>query len=431
MSNEEFETYLALVGRLLRLSPPQREQIGEELRDHMELRVADLVAKGMERKSAVLQAVEEFGDAAVLAENLKRVSTNNRRRWIMRFATLSTVAMFAAIIFAMAMWPGDARFGQPSRAIAQDSQVEEKNEATDDETDETDEVAPAILPSKATQANEKVRKALAQTASFEFDETPFMDIHDELQTTLGINILLTESARDDSLAEDEPITCNLQNLPYSKAIRIMLAQENATYVIKDGILKVISLDDAHYPKNLTRKLIDVSHLLTLIEQEEEYATESLIDVITNTVDTYMWMNRDKRANQTLSCVAGVLILNATESSNERVENFLTDMTYMLTMKASAKQQAYGDLDYLFGSDISPKLQGVLGERIGGESSARGGMISSDEDLEKLEKMQADRKKIKEAETRLRDGDEMHRSKKGASENSNKKQGGGRSGGGVF
>ena len=151
----------------------------------------------------------------------------------------------------------------------------------------------------------------------------------------------------------------------------------------------------------------MSHLLTLIEQEEEYATESLIDVITNTVDTYMWMNRDKRANQTLSCVAGVLILNATESSNERVENFLTDMTYMLTMKASAKQQAYGDLDDLFGSDISPELQGVLGEMIGGESSARGGMISSDEDLEKLEKMQADRKKIKELPNKRGRSDAVH------------------------
>ena len=80
---------------------------------------------------------------------------------------------------------------------------------------------------------------------------------------------------------------------------------------------------------------------------------------------------------------------------------------MLTMKASAKQQAYGDLDDLFGSDISPELQGVLGEMIGGESSARGGMISSDEDLEKLEKMQADRKKIKELPNKRGRSDAVH------------------------
>ena len=43
MSNDEFETWLSLVGRLLGLSERQRSQIGAELRDHLESRVADLL----------------------------------------------------------------------------------------------------------------------------------------------------------------------------------------------------------------------------------------------------------------------------------------------------------------------------------------------------------------------------------------------------
>ena len=56
MSNDEFETWLSLVGRLLGLSERQRQQIGEELRDHLESRVADLLESGMDKQSAVMQA---------------------------------------------------------------------------------------------------------------------------------------------------------------------------------------------------------------------------------------------------------------------------------------------------------------------------------------------------------------------------------------
>src|SRR3954468_20998265 len=53
MSDREFENYLTLIGRLLRLSPAQREAIGEELRDHFESRLAELVERGLAHDEAV------------------------------------------------------------------------------------------------------------------------------------------------------------------------------------------------------------------------------------------------------------------------------------------------------------------------------------------------------------------------------------------
>ena len=41
MSEHEFEAYLNLLARTLRLSDAQREQIAGELRDHLEARLAD------------------------------------------------------------------------------------------------------------------------------------------------------------------------------------------------------------------------------------------------------------------------------------------------------------------------------------------------------------------------------------------------------
>ena len=64
MSNEEFENYLALVSRLLRLNRSQREMIRNEMRDHLETRVEEMVDSGVDRKDAIRSALEEFGDAA-------------------------------------------------------------------------------------------------------------------------------------------------------------------------------------------------------------------------------------------------------------------------------------------------------------------------------------------------------------------------------
>ncbi len=53
MSNQEFENYLRLIGKLLQLSRSQQKQISGELRDHLQSRVADLVAEGVAQEDAV------------------------------------------------------------------------------------------------------------------------------------------------------------------------------------------------------------------------------------------------------------------------------------------------------------------------------------------------------------------------------------------
>ena len=47
MSEREFEHYLSLLGSLLRLRGGQRAEIAEELRQHLDERLADLQAAGL------------------------------------------------------------------------------------------------------------------------------------------------------------------------------------------------------------------------------------------------------------------------------------------------------------------------------------------------------------------------------------------------
>ena len=111
MTNQEFENYLALVSRMLRLNHGQTEQIGSELRDHLESRVTELIELGVSHREATTQALEEFGDASALARQFQEISQSFRRRWIMRFATFSIAGSFVIAVLIMAMWPSSARFG--------------------------------------------------------------------------------------------------------------------------------------------------------------------------------------------------------------------------------------------------------------------------------------------------------------------------------
>ena len=91
---------------------------------------------------------------------------------------------------------------------------------------------------------EQILDALDQEANLSYEEESWSDVEEELEQKYGINIILTSSAEDDSLTEDEPITINLTGIRLKNALRIMLETKNATFVVQDEVLKIISLDDA-------------------------------------------------------------------------------------------------------------------------------------------------------------------------------------------
>lgn len=253
MSNEEFETYVALMGKLLQLTPAQREQISGELQDHLQMRVADLVGEGVAKPDAIKQAIEEFGDAAVMAKNFQTVINLKRRRWMMRFATLTIAGVFFAAVLSMAMWPEDTRFGSPNKSMAQEGTkvVEQVNHS-----------APEI--SAGTMGTLRVERALREVVSLSYDEVPYKTIQKDLEKRTGLNFILSSSARDDCLAEDELCSISLNNLPLRKALQLMLVQYNATFVIDEGVIVIISLDDADDVKWFRIKMFDCRELIKVL-----------------------------------------------------------------------------------------------------------------------------------------------------------------------
>src|SRR5215831_10486378 len=119
MSDREFENYLTLIGRLLRLSAAQREAIGAELRDHFESRLIELTSRGMSHDAAVQIALEEFGDAAGLAAQFSRIAQTRKRRLIMRCTLASAAALAAALVVAISLWPENHAAPVLNQAVGQ------------------------------------------------------------------------------------------------------------------------------------------------------------------------------------------------------------------------------------------------------------------------------------------------------------------------
>ena len=269
MSNEEFENYLALVTRLLRLNRSQREMIRNEMRDHLETRVEEMVDSGVDRKDAVRSALEEFGDAAGLANQFQIISNINQRRWMMRFATFSIIGTFVAAVFVMAMWPSDARFGAPSASIAQDEPAAKTP---------VEKVPTQTKQLSASELDKKIRESLHQQWSPDYAQTSFIEVMDEVAEEFNFNVVLDDSAREDSLTEDTQVSFKVANIPMRNGMRLLLKKYNASYVVKDGVMRIISLDVASDPVNFVREIISCRELLHLIATNEKHRVGAPISV---------------------------------------------------------------------------------------------------------------------------------------------------------
>jgi len=328
MTHQEFDNYLALVSRLLRLSRAERDAIGVELRDHLELRVAELEAMGHAIPDATRQALEEFGDAAVLAQQFQLISRSYQRRWMMRFAVLCSAAVFAGLVFMMAMWPANARFGTPDTVLAQD--VDETSLASS--TPAANEAVYATNRlSETTRRNQEIDEKLTTAVDWQFDEVPFKDVRSMLAQQLGANVFLDQSAEDDSLMDDQVVTFKATNLPGRDALHMMLKRYNATYVVQRGVVSVISMDVASDPAYMRRKIFNCS---ALFNSENFYADEDeLIALVRKMVDPENW--EETGGSSTVVVFGDLLVVSATEPMLDQIGDLLQDVAHDLDAKRAS------------------------------------------------------------------------------------------------
>ena len=114
-------------------------------------------------------------------------------------------------------------------------------------------------------AEEKISKALDDTTSIEFVETPLQDVVDYLKDYHNIEIQLDTKALDEaSVGSDTPISKNLKGITLRSALRLMLGGMDLTYVIKNEVLMITTVDKAN--TDLVTKVYPVADLVLPIQQ---------------------------------------------------------------------------------------------------------------------------------------------------------------------
>ena len=229
MSQQEFENYLALLTRLLRIDPKQREQVASEFRSHLEDRLDELLERGVARETAIQTALEEFGDAAALAAEYVALSRNRKRRLIMRLTTASVAAsvLIAAAIFTF--WPGTNAGPGPAATVAQD----------------TDNKAPGV-PGKAPATRAPaLDDKLSKRIDAEFIDTPLKDVLAYLHDTTGISFYVKKKRLQDAGVEiDVPVNISLQAIRVSTLLDLVLEELGLVYTEKDELIIITTAEDA-------------------------------------------------------------------------------------------------------------------------------------------------------------------------------------------
>ena len=356
MSNEEFENYIALVSRLLQLRGKQREQISVELRDHLQTRAAELESTGETKQAALRQAIEEFGDAAAMAKNFQSVQNLKRQRRMMRFTTLAIAGVFLAALFTMSMWPEEARFGAPDSSIAKTVVDKPTHDAV-----EPPKGKPLI--SNSAKRDLATEKALESATNLEYEETVFSDVKAELEDRFKLNIVLDQSAIDDALTEEELVTVRLRGISLANALRLMLWPYNATYVIDAGVVRIISIDNMHDPKNLRLRLFDCKNLVAKLGENGE---TKLLDLVQSVVASDSWASTGTGNGQG-RIVGGVLVVRQTDSVIRAIDDLLYDL----------RGKVLGETEEIAGELEATKAPEVMGQKLKTEEKKVDLKVASD------------------------------------------------------
>lgn len=257
MSEQEFESYLRLLGRFLRLSGEQRDAIAGELRDHMEERLEELMGRGFSRDDAIQAALDEFGDAAALAGDFGRIG--RRRRWIMR-TTMATTGLAAAVLMISFLLPENRAFVPAPSLLQAENSARLLAGAADPETrpagveaQQRQQAISGVYASGESEVERETLQRLAVKASeIQFTEgTGLAEVLDFIAQKAGVSLNVNWNAL--SLVGLDRTTdvggLNLRDVRIDRALQIVLQSAGSAtgtqleYSITDGIVRISTTED--------------------------------------------------------------------------------------------------------------------------------------------------------------------------------------------
>jgi phage terminase Nu1 subunit (DNA packaging protein) len=305
MSEQEFELYLKLLAKCLRLTSGQREQIADELRDHLEERLEELARAGVPRAKAVVQALDEFGDAAVLAAHFTTIARLKRRRFLMRLSLGSVGALTAGLLIAFAFWPDNRAVRGPERIVAQEKSKAEKPKAKSTKPDAPPsrsgsagskrhgtnnhaaqqqpqivlEPAPVDHPLSSdvverSKVETRIVEALAQPVEFNIEPQALKEALEFIANRYQIPILIDQKAIEDANIDlSSEVKLNVPGITLHDLFHWLFAQMNQPmgYEVRNGALMISTIDRIN--DDLTVVVYDCRDLVNLATLDRPVVAE--------------------------------------------------------------------------------------------------------------------------------------------------------------
>lgn len=268
MSEAEFDSYLSLLSKFLRLRSRQRAELADELRDHLEARLEELLAAGHTREQAVAVALEEFGDAAVLATEFSRLASRRTRRFVMRCTAASAAVVAAVVLLSLALAPPGPNGPGPGRIVAQQGPAPDSGFVPGGLPGMT---RPGGMPAVADESSveqeavarldERLRHVPAGS-EFKFEEMPLREVLNAIADSIEADVLIDEAALADAgVTADEPVTFKVTRtrLSAQSVLDFVLGPKGLAFVNRAGVIYVTSREQAD--ELLVTKVYNVRDLL--------------------------------------------------------------------------------------------------------------------------------------------------------------------------
>ncbi|QDU79865.1 hypothetical protein Pla110_15840 [Polystyrenella longa] len=339
MPEHEFELYLSLLSRFLKLNSQQREEIAEELRGHLEMRLEDLAKEGHSREEAIRIALDEMGDAGELAQHFSTISKSRRRKMIMR-CTLGTAAVLACgLVLFTAFWNEPDRPRPMANLVAED-----EGGGTLPESGKTKPMDSSVQkrPAEVWELAEKVRvykseelepwdEQLESQYELDLQGLSLQDAFDQISDQGGFLIVVHNSVTA-SLGDliSIEIEKNYTNLKLRQILYLLLAPLELTYAPKDGVLYILTQDETQDNSDFLQvRMYDCRDYLLVTVPDPQNNPEKLAEKMHHLMNLVMQFEGEwKTAGEglgTIQSMNGVLVIKQTADAHAAIEQLLNQL----------------------------------------------------------------------------------------------------------
>ncbi len=181
-----------------------------------------------------------------------------------------------------------------------------------------------------TSAEDRIEAALTQRITISFSEEPLKDALNAIQQRTGLPMVVaTKKLEEMAISLDSPVTLSMHEVALESFFRNLLEEREMAILIRDEALVITTKEDAR--SNLTTRTYPVLDLVsyTVTSNNGSRTTvtdyDSLIEVITTTLDPDSWDDVGGPGSIAEFANAGALVTSQTRENHQRIATLLNSL----------------------------------------------------------------------------------------------------------